>query len=248
MSRRAVLLALLSLLLSSSAAPCRAAFVEHTASVSLQLTDYTTSISVPQFDTIGGTLALTSVDFSIAGHVEGDVFLENLDAQAQTVSFQISATITLQRPGGGSTLVQTLPLTASSVFLNSGQSTFITGLSDDEFNTAAITAPLSAGDQAIFVGTGNINLPVVAIGLSDTIASNNVLAIFDTLASAQITVRYNYILTIPEPSSAVLAGLGGVIFLVFRGRGRRGSPRSGDSDCHGTGQSSTSREGDRHPA
>jgi hypothetical protein len=234
MSRRAVLLALLSLLLGSSAAPGRAAFISHTASVALQNTDFNSSVSIPKFDTIGGVLTLTQIEFTLTGHVEGNTRFESLDASPTTVTTNKFATITLRRPDNSS-LVAALPSVATSDNLTAfdgvtnfggGSGRSYLNQSADNTQVASIFPPLSPADLSNFIGSGSIVLPVTAVGATNDAGSNNLLRSYTTRASATITVTYHFI---PEPPSGLLVAMGAAAAAFLRGRivRRRGEAAPG---------------------
>ena len=85
----------------------------------------------------------------------------------------------------------------------------------------------AVSDLAIFTGAGNVALPVAATSFgSFNSTSGNGFGRITTSATATVTVQYNWHptqpggQTIPEPSSFVLAGLGGIGLLLARRKRR----------------------------
>lgn len=191
--------------------------VTYNGAIVLTKTNWNSSITIPKFDATLGTL--TSIQFSLAGHVEGSAKFESLDAAPATVTMDLSAMLKLQRPDL-STLVVTIPVvstldnvTAFDGVIDFGGTSGRTypDLSADKTESAASSAP---GDLVLFTATflgENITLPVVATGASSGSGAGNLVLQFGTFASADASVTYFYD-PIPEPSSllALLAGVGGL--------------------------------------
>ena len=85
--------------------------VTFSANVLLSTTNWNLSATLPQFDQTFG--CLTSIRFTINGHVEGDVKFESLDTAPTTITTNLSATLTLTRPNN-CTIVTTIPVVANS--------------------------------------------------------------------------------------------------------------------------------------
>lgn len=204
-------LVILSALAFASAAS--ADTISHMATVPLQPTNFSTSVSIPKFDPSLGVL--DSIEFKLQGSVEGSIEFESLDAAPADITASLSAMITLQRPDL-SPIVVTTPAfnVAASVsafdgvinFGGTSGRTFL-GLSGSDMDTAMSPPPMS--DLALFTGGGNILLPVVATATSNASGAGNLIARFITDASAKVMVTYNY--TVPEPATMAFLGLGGLL-------------------------------------
>jgi hypothetical protein len=223
MTRNAALICCALLLLTVAAF---AASVSHGGSLPLTQTNWINSITVPKFDPSLGTL--TGITFSLAGQVQGLAQFESLDAGPATVTMDLSAALRLQRPDG-SDLVVTIPVahtsddvTAFDQVMDFGGTSGRTypSLSASKTETAVSPPPLS--DLTLFTAGfagETITLPVRATGNSEAAGAGNILVVFQTSASADATVTYEYD-AVPEPSSflALLAGIGGLAGLSARKR------------------------------
>ena len=224
---------LVVLLLGETAAP--AAIITQTRSVGFQnlgLND-SSSLVFDRFDTSLGTLS--SIGFQLVGHVEGSVGVENLGTAARTISTTLSATLTLTRPDA-STLLITTPTASTSDDLAAFDGIMdFGGASGRTHNNlfgdlmTSLTGPTSAADLALFSAPGTIALSLTGVSTSTDIGGANVLTSFDTSASASIVVVYNYLaapnpLTVPEPSSLAVVGVGAGCVLLF-GHWRRRTRR-----------------------
>ncbi len=188
-------------------------------SVSLQSTNFTTSITIPKFDTSTGR-TLLSIEFILSGHVQGVVQFENEDANAATVIAKLQAELELTRPDPNSVLVVTIPVWDNSPGEDlpgyDGTTDFagLSGRTYDDPNviygdkTETQTTSLSA-DLALFSTTTGetITLWVKGTGTSYASGPGNITSSFSTDASAEVTVNYYYI---PEPGMMGLLTLGGL--------------------------------------
>jgi len=169
--------------------------VSHSASLPLSSTNWASSMSFPKFDSQLG--CLDSICFNLDGHTEGLAKFESLDAAPATVTMNLQATLTLQRPDA-TTLVVTIPVaqtvdnvTAFDTVIDFGGTSGKTysGLSGDKTEGRCTSA---AADVALFTGTGNIVLPCVAAGSSNGSGAGNLILQFNTSASAGAQVTYYY--------------------------------------------------------
>lgn len=185
-------------------------------SVDPSRTNFADSVSIPQFDSSLGDL--TNVFIELTGEVTGSIQLESLDAADATVTANLASEISLQRPDM-TDLIVTLPtesivrdLTSFDGSLDFGGSSGFTenDLSESETNSATLTDP---GDLSLFLGSGNLILPVVATGQSAATGAGNLGAFFNTFASANISVTYEYTerpTPVPEPGMTLgMLALGG---------------------------------------
>ncbi len=192
------------------------------ASVPLAETDWASSVSIAKFNPALGTL--NSIEIEIQGHMEGTAKFEHRGGSAATVTMNLSADLLVQRPDK-SDLVGTWP-TATTVDNVTGFDGTVdfggtsgrthAGLSANLTNS---TLTSSASDLALFTGTGNIALPVLASAGSAATGSGNMVFDFTNLASAGVKVTYNFA-PVPEPSALVgLVGMGlAGLALVWRRR------------------------------
>ena len=192
-----------------------AGVITHTDTVPLQSTNFTKSVTIPKYN---GVDPLLKIEFILAGHVEGDAKYENKDAEPATVTAELKASLTLQRPDL-STLVVSIPthykvedlpkFDGVEDFAGTSGRTY-TGLSADKSESSSST---TAADKALFSGVGNIVLPVDATGQSYASGPGNIASEFATSASADVTVKYYYDSgdQVPEPAGLALLGLLGLV-------------------------------------
>lgn len=178
----------------------------HTASIPLQSTNWNNSITVPKFDPALGQLV--SINFNLAGHIEGSVREESLDASPTVVTTNFQAQITLTRPDL-TVIVVTIPIanfndsfTAFDGVIDFGGTSGVSHLNITADASNSATSPPPISDLALFTGLpnapGTITLPVNAIGTSNASGSGNLITQFLTAASASCTVCYNYINSPPD--------------------------------------------------
>jgi hypothetical protein len=161
---------------------------------------------------------------------------------AQRALLTDGPTVTVYGPNGSSTQIFGAPATTQPVdFLQltkpSGTFSSLLPVTNPNFIPPTITNlsyPLTLEANAgslfsDFIGTGTVDLPVTATAFSSFYSSsgNGSGAVFTT-ANATVTIQYVYssVSSVPEPSSAILLGLGivGISILATRLR-RRGTSR-----------------------
>lgn len=175
-------------------------------------TNWSTSLSLPQWDpALFPGQVLTGVSFTLAGDVFGSASFESLDAAPATVTMSLQATITLLDPNNVP-IVTVIPVANTSDLASafdgvidfggtSGKS--YTGLSGSASNSGIST------NLPLFIGSGNVLLPVSATGTSSGSGAGNLITQFSTSAGALATVTYTFA-AVPEVSTVLLCGLGGL--------------------------------------
>lgn len=200
-----------------------AAQLTYTRNIPLSTTNWANSISVPKFDPSLGTL--DGITFTLAGHVEGTARLENLETIPANITVNLSALLKMMRPDT-SVIVVTIPVVSVTELIPEFDGVVdFAGLSGRTHENLAadhsetVVSPPPASDLILFSGMGDIILPVSAEGFSSGSGAGNLLLQFNTLASAEATVTYDYT-AVPEPSGllALLTGIGGLAGLVTRFR------------------------------
>lgn len=215
-----VLLATCGLLLPLGSS-MNAQSITYSDSVSLQSTDWTGLVEIPQFDPSLGTLE--RIDFKLRAIVESTSQFENLGNNPITVTLLLQTNVELQRPDN-SLIVDAL----AHVFHNESVVEYdglmdFSGASGSTFQdqieiTHVLLLPPSGSDLALFTGLGDLFLPVKANVSSSATASGDVILGYTTQASAEIDITYNY-LAIPEPNTLVLA-LTGLVGLKMVSKSR----------------------------
>ncbi len=178
-----------------SASVSGAGTITYNASVTLSPTNWNTTLSFPKFDQ--DCDCLQSICFQLDGHVEGSAKFESMDGSPTTVTMSLQSTITLMRPDL-TTLVVVIPLantsdnvTAFDGLIDFGGTSGKT-YADLSGNATDSQCSSSAADKALFCGTGNISLPIKALGTSNGSGAGNLILQFATSASAGATVTYTY--------------------------------------------------------
>jgi len=197
--------------------------ISYSGSVPLTETDWASSVSIAKFDPALGTL--NSIEIELQGHMEGTAKFEHRGSNAATVTTYLSADLLVQRPdlsnlvvGAGLTVTTVDSVTGFDGTVDFGGTSGRThgALSANLTNT---TLTSLTADLALFTGTGDIVLPVLASASSAATGSGNMVFDFTNLASAGVKVTYDYA-PVPEPSTLVgLVGMGLVgLALVWRRR------------------------------
>jgi hypothetical protein len=196
-----------------------------TDTISLQKTNYNTSLSFAKFDDMGGTKILESVSFSIEGTIQGEAKIESGDSQAATIVTTLSAELKLIDAMNNSLLVVTIPSVSrmfeaeafdGSVDYAGGSGITYDNLNASQFEQETYTAPATL---AFFTGAGTAAFSFEAAATSLATGSGNLSSDFTTAASGVVDVVYTY-RDIPilasAPSSFALLGLALLAFFGIR--------------------------------
>ena len=170
------------------------------------------ALNLQQFNPAWGTL--TGISVHLHGDILGSARAESVDAAPATLTLNLSATLTLQRPDL-STIVVTTPI-VNDIFFATAFDGLIDfgGTSGVAFlNQAAsrdTTVALTAGDFLLFTGLGNVSGLLNGSGASVGTGAGNLVTFFTTQAGGYADVTYTYTPTIrtPEPAALALLGLG----------------------------------------
>lgn len=156
--------------------------------------------SLQKFDTALGEL--TQVNLVLNGNIESEVGLENTDTAPQTVTSNVSANISIQRPDNSvfdvilPTFNRSDDLPATDGVLDFGGTSGITipGLTAADSDNLALT---SASDLTLFsTSTGGVvefvDITAIATGVSNFSASANLATFVNTYAAVSASVSYTY--------------------------------------------------------
>ncbi|MGB0661623.1 MAG: choice-of-anchor E domain-containing protein [Mangrovicoccus sp.] len=200
-----------------------AASISFSDSVSLQSTNWNETASLSKFDSSLGTL--TSATVTLSGTVSGDVRAESTDAQAATVTLNLSALITANLFGDSSVSIDVEPISANTLNATAFDGTLdfggtsgttLTGLTASDTDSATYTG----ADLAQFIGTGSFTSDLLAAGSSSGSGAGNLFTAFATSAQATLTVVYEYtpdVAPVPVPAALPLLGAGlGALAMIRR--------------------------------
>ncbi len=168
--------------------------------VSMQATNWSTTVTLPLYDSANG--ALVRVSLSVDAAITQDLRLESLDPASSTVTGVGTGTITLSPPT--LPVVTSLPQNTLTAAL-----TGFDGSIDFAGTSGASYVGLGATNHAErnpylpladFMGPGNITLPVTATASFNASGSGNVITQANTQAAASICVSYFYALPTATPT------------------------------------------------
>ena len=187
--------------------------ITYTRTIGLQPTNWDEQIVIPKYD---GALPLLSVYFALGGDVQADITITNGTEIPNDVTAFASGSLQLTRPDATSILA-IFPYSSSMWSLGPAPDfhIFPTITASDSTNLTST----SAGDLALFSGSGDISLPIHGIGTSGGSGSGTVNVLASTAARADVTIRYEFDET-PEPAASLLFGSGLVgLALLLKKRG-----------------------------
>jgi hypothetical protein len=183
-----------------------AATVTYVAGAPLASTDWTVTLSFPQFDPSLGTLM--SVSFEARDSLVATFRVENMStSSANTVRDSSKAIVDLKRPDNTILLEVISAKEYTAAFpvydgvMDFGGTSGITAADQVAYNSASWVTTASA-DLALFTGTGTIGLPCKATGksyVSDT--AGNVVQGVSTRAAAYVIVTYTFDAAVPAATS-----------------------------------------------
>jgi hypothetical protein len=183
--------------LGISAATAHGATVTYSASVALQSTDWSATLTIPQFDPALGTL--TSVTVEVRDSLVHKVEFEN-QSPSSTSRFRDSVYVTVDvlRPASTSLVTAISKIYQTSLVgtydgtLDYAGTSGITvdGLVNYTINSSTTTA---SSDLALFTGTGTIGLPCQAVAyFLFSYNGGNASYRLTTQAQALVLVTYTY--------------------------------------------------------
>lgn len=189
--------------LSIGGAGAHAGLVEiHSSDSYSETTDWEYIFQLPQFDDMGGTRTLLSVDVTLEAMIGAHAMVENLENWEHEITMTIDAFVSLSfldEP-----LVAPTGVSNKQVFMAApydGMSDF-DGPSGAGFDLSgsdtASTSRSGPDDLSPWIGNGMVDLLGQATSLSTAAGPGNVLFVFDTFAAGKVTVTYEFV---PTPGS-----------------------------------------------
>lgn len=193
--------------LSSFGSAANAGTISFSDSIPMTLTDWDNlSVDLQKFDSSHGTL--NSVELTLKGNVEGDVFFESQSGSVGMITTSLGSIIELDGPNGHDLEVTSLIERVDSVASFDGINDFDGGSGKTllDLNSSKSVSLLFTDeiDLSLFTGSGFINLAALATGTSIFTGPGNVIAESNNSAGADVTVTYNFTTSqtsVPESSS-----------------------------------------------
>lgn len=208
------------LILFGAAPTVQAATLSYSDSIPVGLTDWSDTVTIPQFDPALGTL--DSIEFKLTGVVEGLAFYESLEPEPKAVEMTLSAHLSLMRPDL-SLIVDVSPSnTVMELAAGYDGTEDFDGPSGSTFvmfsapTMATTVSPPPASDLTLFTGVGTVDLPVTAFASSFGSGPGNWVFGFITSAGADVMVTYTYT-PIPEPATLLVVAAGLIGLRTRRG-------------------------------
>ena len=224
-------IAKLLLLLLAAAVSSNAATLTYSGSVSLQRTNWSQTINLPQFDPALGTL--NSITFSLSTYAEGICFGENGSVSSPTsLTLQLEAEVKMKNGSNllagtyhgfcnetidvsvGEGLTGPLPIFGFTIpgFNGTGPDAAWRITQSSESNSNTIFSGFSP-----YEGLGTIPFTIGASAISKSSGGGNTLFMYQVKVQADASVVYDYT-PVPEPSGifTVLAGLGSAAGIFIR--------------------------------
>jgi hypothetical protein len=173
------------------------------AAIASTPTDWTKTLTVPQFDPSLGMLV--SVQIVNAGIFTSDIKVESLDGGPSTITATDSGTLTLAGQGVSGLVTNSSTSRTFSATAFDGIIDF-NGTSGHDFGAQAAsgsnsTTVTDAADLAAYTGTGFVTFTEVAHATSSASGAGNLITQISTSAAANVMVIYQYI-----PSNALKPG------------------------------------------
>jgi hypothetical protein len=179
--------------LAFGATAASAASITYTDGLPLvfSVTEISGTLSIPQFDNMGGTLILDSVSWVVTGAVQGDITLTNDAAGAALVNAATTSDIALfnAEPFNVGTAPQ-ISLSAGTgvLTINPGETVGPIAVSDTDTFARTKTTGLAG-----FIGAGFVTMDYASLsGVSINGGGGNVSAEQTTFGAVGIEVTYNY--------------------------------------------------------
>ncbi len=203
----------IALLLGIAVPGAHASTISFSDSIPITDTDWSSSVSIPQFNPHLGVLQ--SVDISLTGTIDSSITVENTSKRARTISVTLTDNLALTGPTASTSLALTSNISTSDAltafdthkdFLGTDSASH-PGLTNTVSNSSSTSAP---ADLALFTGFGNIVMPVNAGGSSLVSAASNVRT--DLVNQSGVTVDVTYSYRVPEPGTVMM--LGSALLLV----------------------------------
>ena len=153
----------------------------------MRTADWSATATFQQFDPAAGDLL--AVHVSVTADLQGRATITNTTDALVAVVADLGATVSVNRPAGGSTIVEASPAAATAQDVGPLQQD-VRDVSDTRSASVTLTSP---ADLAAFTGTGTIRLGVTATAGSWAPSLPGVDIALETAAGAAVTVTYDFV-------------------------------------------------------
>jgi len=202
----------------ASATAAQAGEIVHSGTLPSAPTDWSSTVMIDQFDTMGGVRELLEVSWWFSGTITGTAEVESLDPEPSMITAVMKLDLSATLAGHGLGVISPLlaesfeaaPFDGAIDFGGASGATF--GPMTNSMSLDGEILSLSA-----FEGAGQVPLSFEALGAAWTTGSGNVVSSFSNVSAVEYEVVYRYA-TVPTPGGVGLAVITGMALARRRRR------------------------------
>ncbi len=185
---------ILIFILSTSPAFAYSSTYTESCNLDLARTDWTRTCNVPRFDNRG---ELKKVNVEYYSYIEGNVKVENKDAQPKNITTNYQATVKFSKEDSTTLAEVPLKLGYSETFSSFDNTVDYAGISGKtspkQTNDSSKSNEYTAGaDFERFKGSGSVSFSAATSGNMTVTGGSNAAADWDTFAKSQVKITYTY--------------------------------------------------------